>query len=67
MSKGSKRRPRAVSYERYAANWDAAFGTLEDDRRNAHNPSRLPQPESSPAQDDAPPTTRNDSRPPPTP
>ena len=26
MGKGSKRRPRSVSYEQYAANWDAAFG-----------------------------------------
>ena len=26
MGKGSKRRPRSVSYKQYAANWDAAFG-----------------------------------------
>ena len=31
MGKGSKRRPRSVSYEQYAANWDAAFNGDETD------------------------------------
>lgn len=29
MSKGSKRRPRQVPYDQYAANWDAIFAKAE--------------------------------------